>query len=285
MKRPQFILHGGSVRDVKNQSAAALEFMRDCCARAFQDLRAGAESVAVVEAAVREMEKSGLFLAGKGAHPNQLGAYELDASIMNGCDASSGAVAGVCDARYAIGLAARVRASGKAVMLSGPGARHAFADDPCWLPAQNDYFEPIALKSSAAKTSGLSTVGAAAMDVRGDCAAATATGGVIGKQAGRIGDTAVIGAGTWADFNVAISCTGQGEYFIRAAAARSVAARMRFGGQSAAPALESVIGEIGALGGVGGMIAASPEGVYWSFNSKGLKRAWIDADGAVHASY
>lgn len=270
---------------MRNQSDAAIQFMRACCTRAYRHLCEGAEAIIIVEAAVREMEESGLFLAGKGAHPNKLGAFELDASIMNGRDSSTGAVAGVTEARFAIGLAQRVRQSGRAVMLAGPGARLAFPEDACWLQPGEAYFEPMPLPGATARSSGLSTVGAAAVDANGDCASATATGGVIGKQAGRIGDTAIIGAGTWAEAGVAISCTGQGEYFIRTAAARSVAARMLFGGADAASALDLVIAEIKSLGGIGGMIAATPQKVCWSFNSAGLKRAWVDSDGAVQASY
>lgn len=282
-QRPQIILHGGAVTDRDYWNANAMEFLRDCCSRAFQRLQDGWAAARTAAFAVHEMELSGLFLAGKGACPNANGQFELDASIMSGEDVTGGGVAGVVGARCAISLADRARVAGHTLML-GYGARSAFPDDEAWLlEPPEDYFVPLDV-SEAAKKSGLSTVGAAVFDAHGNCAAATATGGVIGKMPGRVGDTAIIGAGTWADKTVAVSCTGQGEYFVRSVAAKGVASRIHYAKMSLEEATQHAIADVGAIGGLGGIVAASSGGVTWAYNTSGLKRAWVDPSGEVQLS-
>jgi isoaspartyl peptidase/L-asparaginase-like protein (Ntn-hydrolase superfamily) len=282
--KAQIIIHGGAVTDKHYQNEPAMRFLRECCARAYARLLSGEPATNTVELAVTEMEISGLFLAGKGAHPNAAGGFELDASIMDGRDASGGGVACVVGARCAIGLAQRVRTS-RTVLLVGPGVQLAFPNDPAWLlESERDYFEPLADVSNSAKASGLSTVGAAVVDSYGNCAAGTATGGIIGKLPGRVGDTPIIGAGTWADKKVAVSCTGQGEFFLRAAAARSVSARMSYASMSLEDSVGGTIVDVAALGGIGGIVAASRDRVAWQHNANGLKRAWVDEVGEIQVA-
>jgi len=280
----KIILHGGAVTDLTRNNAEALDFLESCCRLASKRLEDGASAVSVVRFAVHEMEVSGLFLAGKGAHPNQSGDYELDASIMNGSDGTGAGVACVTGAQCAIDLAERARTETKTALLVGAGVRKAFPQDESWLDQPHDYFRPLEDVSAHAKSTGLSTVGAAIVDVFGNCAAGTATGGVIGKIPGRVGDTPIVGAGTWADKHIAVSCTGQGEFFIRAAAAKNVAARVEYGGAPLSEAVHETINDVGALGGLGGIIAASAEGVFWGGNTPGLKRAWVDSEGTVRVS-
>ncbi|MGA0607251.1 isoaspartyl peptidase/L-asparaginase [Phenylobacterium sp. VNQ135] len=284
LHRPQLILHGGAVADPDWSNPEALAYLAECCELTWGKLLAGESAVRAAQLAVRHLEMSGRFLAGKGAHPNRLGTFELDASIMDGATASGAGVASVTQARAAIDLAERTRCQTTCTLLVGSGVRIAFPDDPAWLDEGEEYFAPLPDYSIAAQKSGLGTVGAAVVDQDGRCAAATATGGVMGKVPGRVGDTAVLGAGTWATEKAAISCTGQGEYFVRVGAAKAVADRLAWLGEDAEEALRHTIDSVSRLGGLGGIIAATPVGVAWASNTAGLKRAWIDNDGVLQAA-
>ncbi|MEO1405687.1 MAG: isoaspartyl peptidase/L-asparaginase, partial [Pseudomonadota bacterium] len=141
-------------------------------------------------------------------------------------------------------------------------------------------YDPAVKDPLPANAAGHGTVGAVVLDANGRLAAATSTGGLLNKTPGRVGDSPIIGAGTWADQSVAVSCTGHGEYFLRTAAAASVAARVKYGGETVSSAAEAVIGEVGDLGGFGGLIAVGADGtISLPFNSKGMKRAAANADG------
>ncbi len=249
-------------------------------------LQAGQSALDTVEQLVRSMEASGLYVAGKGSHPNSAGYVELDAAIMCGETRRAGAVAAIRDVVHPIAAARRVMEATPHVLLTGNGAT-LFALKQ-GLEAVGDpsrYYQPISRTSASPPTipAGANpkelqhgTVGVAALDVHGHLAAATSTGGVFGKLEGRVGDSPIIGAGTWADDLVAVSCTGKGEYFMRVAAAHQISARLRYRGQSLESAVHEVLQEVRELGGEGGVIAVSKSGeMVLAFNTAGMKRAAV----------
>jgi L-asparaginase/beta-aspartyl-peptidase (threonine type) len=150
-----------------------------------------------------------------------------------------------------------------------------------FTPNPSDYYRPIFSSTELATASSLSfgTVGAAAIDETGLCSAATATAGVLNKRVGRVGDTAILGAGTWAGSELAVSCTGQGEYFLRRAAAAQVEMRANWLPQTVDEACRRTLDDVGAIGGKGGLVAAHVGGVSSAFNTAGFKRAWISREG------
>ncbi len=258
-------------------------------------LAAGGHSLDAVEAAVVVLEDSPHFNAGHGAVFTHDGINELDASIMHGPTRRAGAVAGVRHVRNPVGLARAVMERSDHVLLIGAGAeafaRHVGADfvdadyfrtETRWQQLQEAIASEAAGQASAqGRAIHYGTVGAVALDRHGHLAAATSTGGMTNKRWGRVGDSPLIGAGTWADTRVAVSATGWGEYFIRAAVAHDIAARIAYGGNSLAEAAAAVIDvEVPRLGGDGGVIAIDAEGHFsLAFNTDGMYRGWIDADG------
>lgn len=264
-------------------------------------LSAGGPSLDAVVAAVSVMEDSPLFNAGRGAVFTHDGHHELDASIMDGRSRSAGAVAAVTTVRNPIRAALAVMRQSPHVMLVGAGA-DAFAKERGLAIVDASYFrterrwqqlqaaiagDRIQLdhdggpRGSQAKDGRHGTVGAVALDRSGDLAAATSTGGVTNKRWGRVGDSPIIGAGTWADNrSVAVSATGTGETFIRTAAAANVAARVRHAGESPAEAAEHVLEEIASIGGEGGLIVVDAAGRHaMKFNTAVMFRGTIGADG------
>lgn len=289
-------IHGGAGVAAGHDYAEPAAFMAEILARAGEQLRAGASALDLVVDLVAAMEESGLFTAGKGSSPNRAGEVELDASLMTGHDRGAGAVAAVRDVVNPVRLARAVLERTAHVMLAGRGAE-AFAEREGFArvaDARAYYRAAVArtrrhtsaVASGADATGGgeprtHGTVGAVALDRLARLAAATSTGGTLDKLAGRVGDTALIGAATWADERVAVSCTGHGEYFIRAAVAHDVAARMAYRGDALEVAARAAIDSVCALGGDGGLIAVDRDGnVAMPFNSGGMKRGVVRLHGA-----
>lgn len=250
-------------------------------------LSAGGSALDAVEAAVACLEDAPEFNAGRGAVFTADGTIELDAAIMDGSERRAGAVARVTRTRHPVSLARAVMANTPHVMLAGVGA-DAFAlttgleqVDPAWFrtPERARQFAEAGTTFDRAMKYG--TVGAVACDTRGHVAAATSTGGVTGKHWGRIGDSPLIGAGTYADDRAAaVSATGSGEDFIRLGVAHEICARVRLLGEGVADAARTVIAEVGAVGGAGGVIALSRGGAAtWAFNTSGMYRGSV-ASGA-----
>ncbi|QBM77289.1 isoaspartyl peptidase/L-asparaginase [Sphingomonas sp. AAP5] len=289
------ILHGGAgqmTRDTVSQAQA--EGARAALGRALDAgaavLAADGAALDAVEAAVRVLEDDPHFNSGRGAALTHAGVAELDAAIMDGRNRNAGAVAGVTATRNPVSLARAVMANSPHVLLSGAGA-DAFSVEQGCEPATQDWLvlpERRAQLDEMLEGGGAfdvdmkyGTVGAVACDVHGHVAAATSTGGVTGKRWGRIGDSPLIGAGTYADDRAgAVSCTGSGEFFIRANVAHEICARVRLAGETLEAAVETVLAEVTALGGTGGIIVAGPKGeALWRFSTPGMYRARLDSAG------
>jgi L-asparaginase/beta-aspartyl-peptidase (threonine type) len=257
--------------------------MRELTEHARERLAAGARALDVVEFTVAEMESSGLYVAGRGSAPNSAGHVELDASIMDGPVSAAGAVASIRDIVNPISVARRVMEATPHVMLAGSGALE-FALAQGFDEVENPgkyYMLPIGVTEEDIEAQTHGTVGAVALDNNGELAAATSTGGTLGKLHGRVGDTPIIGAGTWADSDVAVSCTGIGEYFIRTGAALAVAYKAK-AGTALGQAIDEVLADIKHLGGDGGIIAVSSLGeIEMRYNTDGMKRASVDHSGNV----
>jgi beta-aspartyl-peptidase (threonine type) len=263
-----------------------------------QVLRAGyavlerdGSSLDAVEAAIKILEDNPLFNAGKGAVFTHEGTNELDAAIMDGKTLKAGAVAGLKHIRNPISLARMVMEKSPHVMMAGEGAE-AFAKtmgmtlvDPKYFYTDGRWRE---LEKAKAKTpvdgDHHGTVGAVALDKAGNLAAGTSTGGTTNKKFGRIGDSPIIGAGTYADNRTcAVSCTGDGEFFIRAVVAHTVAALMEYQNTSLEGAAASALNKAKQLGGDGGLIAIDKRGNFATpFNTSGMYRGTIDSTGKVH---
>jgi beta-aspartyl-peptidase (threonine type) len=257
-------------------------------------LEKGGSSLDAVVAAVKILEDSPLFNAGKGAVFNHAGINELDAAIMDGATQKAGAVAGVRHVRNPIELARMVMERTPHVLLAGEGAEE-FALEQGMPLVPGSYFftqrrwQQLEDAQKAERTASLSedigyfgTVGAVARDRDGNLAAATSTGGMTNKRWGRIGDSPIIGAGTYADnATCAVSATGSGEYFIRAVVAHEICARVRLSGVSAAEAARDVVhGKLQALGGDGGVIVVDAKGALsLEFNTEGMFRGARDSAG------
>ena len=254
-------------------------------------LAGGGGAVDAVEAAVRVLEDDPHFNAGRGATLTHAGGIEHDAAIMDGRTRAAGAVAGTSTTRHPVSLARAVMTDSPHVFLAGAGA-DAFSVDrgleqaaPDWFatPERRRQWEELMASGGDAFDVDMKygTVGAVARDVHGHLAAATSTGGVTGKRWGRIGDSPVIGAGTFADDRAcAVSCTGSGEYFLRVGVGHEIAARVRLAGASITDAAQGVMAEVKALGGVGGVIVVDAAGdPVWHLTTPGMNRGLATSDG------
>lgn len=278
------IAHGGPEHE-----AAARAGLSEALDAGAAILGEGGSAVDAVEAAARLLEENTCFNAGRGSVLTEQGEVELDAAIMDGRDRQAGAVSGIKTTRAPISLARRLMEHGPHVFLAGDAAdRFAAAagieqveNDFFILPERRRQLEEALAAGSAADPIKYGTIGAVAVDVHGNVAAATSTGGITAKRWGRVGDSPLIGAGTYADNRAAaVSGTGSGEYFIRAVAAHELAARMRIGGATLQQALDGVLADIEALGGKGGLIAVAPNGeAAWGFTTPAMYRGMADADG------
>lgn len=281
-------LHGGAGAKPGRSYDREIAHMKGLVEEARDALGAGATALDVATRTVVALEASGLYVAGRGASPNLAGEYELDACIMDGLSGKAGSVAALQGFKSPITAARAVMERTPHVMLAGSGAglfaaEHGLEaiDDPKAWFTHAGQFEANHAPGALAH----GTVGCVVRDGEGRLAAATSTAGVFNKMPGRVGDSPIPAAGAWADGNVAVSCTGQGEYFIRLAAAAQIGFRMRFAGQSLEEASKAVIGELAALGGDGGLIAVGADGsVATPFHSQGLKRATLTPDGTISAA-
>jgi len=276
-------LHGGAGAVAGRDYALTEAHLRDLAGECRKRLIAAGAALDVVEYAVIEMEASGLYVAGKGSAPNTAGYVELDASIMHGATREAGAVAAIVGVVSPISVARSVMESTPHVMLAGNGAL-AFARENGFEEVADPgtyYTLPVGVKREELTVQKHGTVGAVALDTAGRLAAATSTGGTFGKLEGRVGDTPLIGAATWADDDIAISCTGTGEHIIRAGGAISIACKVRAGATPAAAAGE-MLAEVARLGGDAGVIVVTRTGdITMPYNSAGMKRAAVSSTEAL----
>jgi beta-aspartyl-peptidase (threonine type) len=306
----RFVIHGGAGTILKGQMMPEREkqyrtMLTEALVTGYEVLKKGGPGLDAVEAAIRIMEDSPLFNAGKGAVFTSAGTNELDASIMDGKTLKAGAVAGLKHIKNPISLARLVMEKSKHVMMVGDGAE-AFAKEQGIELVDQSYFyteerwkglqrekaaeeeknkAPKDKKQEKEHADLLSheygTVGAVALDKDGNLAAGTSTGGISNKKFGRVGDSPIIGAGTYANNRTCgISATGDGEYFIRSVVAHDISALMEYRGLSLKAAADAVIDKVDKLGGKGGVIAIDKDGnIAYAFSSAGMYRGRIGADG------
>ena len=285
-------IHGGAGTLPREEMSAEAERryregLEEAIGAGYSILQGGGSSMDAVTRAVVLLEDNPLFNAGRGAVFTLDGRNELDASIMDGHTLRAGAVCGLTRIRNPVELARAVMEKSEHVMLAGAGAEEFAASQGFSFVEQSYFHTPERwqqlqrIRSGDGGISGhtishVGTVGAVALDTQGRLAAATSTGGMTGKRFQRIGDSPIIGAGTYADDRCcAVSATGHGEVFIRAAVAHDICARMRFGGRGVGQAVQEVVlEELPALRGEGGVIAIDARGeIAMEFNSEGMFRA------------
>ncbi|WP_121354642.1 isoaspartyl peptidase/L-asparaginase family protein [Flavisolibacter nicotianae] len=304
-------IHGGAGTILKSKMTAALEkaykeALRLSLQKGYDVLTAGGTSLDAVETAVRELEDCPLYNAGKGAVFTADGRNEMDASIMSGKDLAAGAIAGVTCLKNPVTAARAVMEKSDHVMLIGSGAE-AFArlhgiemvapdyyftrerweallkireEDPDRTDLDHGSSKSYRKKKKEEK---FGTVGAVALDREGNLAAATSTGGMTNKKWGRVGDSPVIGAGTYANRLCAVSCTGWGEYFLRLCVAKTVADLMEYKGYSLLRAAnEAILKKLPEIGGDGGLVAVDAQGaVALPFNTEGMYRGYVKNNGKI----
>lgn len=295
------VIHGGAGVDPglsKEQQQEFHKALSQALLKGYELWKQGRDSVSVVEACVCSLEDCPLFNAGKGAVFTHDGKNELDAAIMDGCNRKAGAVAAVTTIKNPITAAVAVMNRSPHVMLIGSGAERFAAQqgveivDPKYFWTEKRWQDlQKKLKPEVDKSSYISpdhkygTVGAVALDQQGNLAAGTSTGGITNKLWGRVGDSPIIGAGTFADNeSCAVSCTGEGEWFIRYNIAGDVAARMKYLHLPVAKAANAIVNSVLGPGhGEGGLIALDKQGNFaMPFNCEGMYRGYVDTDGQPH---
>ncbi len=302
-----FVIHGGAgvIRKGSLTPEREKEYrakLEEALLAGYKALQAGKTSLYAVEIAIRILEDSPLFNAGKGAVFTADGKNELDSSIMDGKTLAAGAAAGLHHVKNPITLARAIMERSPHVMMTGEGAEKFakeqnielvdekyFWTQPRWdalqriLKEEKEKAAPEKKVSLAAEepANKFGTVGAIALDKDGNLAAGTSTGGMTNKKYGRVGDAPIIGAGTYANNDTcAVSATGWGEFFIRLGVARDISAMMEYRALPVQQAADAVMGKVGKLGGDGGVIAMDKFGnIGISFNSEGMYRAYINSDG------
>ncbi|QDZ08398.1 isoaspartyl peptidase/L-asparaginase [Sphingomonas panacisoli] len=293
--RWSLVIHGGAGAIARSQTRPETDAGLRAALNAALDagsaiLSGGGTSLDAVEAAVRVLEDDPHFNAGRGSAFTYEGANELDAAIMNGADLRAGSIAGVTATKNPVTLARAVMEESDHVLLGREGAdtfsrEHGLEQaDAEWfgVPERRRQLEELLANGGKFDVDmKYGTVGAVALDQAGHIAAATSTGGVTGKRWGRIGDSPLIGAGTYADDRgAAVSCTGAGEFFIRESVAFQINARVRFVGETLKVAADTVMAEVKALGGTGGVIVTDAQGgAAWSFTTASLYRGRVTAAG------
>lgn len=303
-KKYVMVVHGGAGTITKEMMSAEKEKqyktkLTEALQAGYSEIKSGKSSVDAITAAIVILEDSPLFNAGKGSVFTHDGTNEMDASVMVGNTKSAGAVAGVRTIKNPIKAAVAVMEKSSHVMLSGNGAE-AFAKEQKLETADAEYFwtkdrwdalqKAVKKEKNREVISGLhenhdekfGTVGAVAVDKNRIIAAGTSTGGMTNKKYGRIGDSPVIGAGTYANSQVGISGTGWGEFFIRSTAARTVAAKMEYQNKDIVTAGQETVEEIEKLGGDGGLIALDKDGnIAMPFNTSGMYRGAVTENGEI----
>lgn len=301
MKKFSIAIHGGAGTLVKGLMTPELELqykqaLSEALATGYQVLNDNGCALDAVEVAVKKLEDTPLFNAGKGSVFTHKGTHEMDAAIMDGSNLKGGAVSLITGIKNPITLARDVMEKSEHVFLAGEGAMQ-FAKQNSYEILPPDYFydeirykqwqgikdsDTFQLDHSVKKDGKFGTVGAVACDSNGNLAAATSTGGMTNKKWGRVGDSPMIGAGTYANNNTcAVSCTGSGEYFIRGVVAYDVSCLMEYKGLSLAEAAHEVIQKrVLNIGGDGGLIAVDKDGnIALPFNTEGMYRAFQSSNG------
>jgi beta-aspartyl-peptidase (threonine type) len=292
-KRFAIALHGGAGKSPDGETTAALKSLGEALDIGVKVLADGGRSLDAVERVIRFLEDDPLFNAGKGAVFNAAGGHELDASIMDGRTKACGAVAAVKTARHPISLARLVMEKTRHVLLTSDGAEK-FADEQKVERVENSWFDTDKQRaawkkaqgaeankqSRAAAPSHYGTVGCVCLDTHGNLAAGTSTGGLTNKKFGRVGDSPIVGAGTYADnATCAVSCTGIGEQFIRHAASYDISARLAYLKQPLNEAVSDVLRKR-LKEGDGGIIAVGADGtIVMDFTTAGMARAAADSSG------
>lgn len=276
-------MHGGAGPVAGRDYSVVEDHLRELTEEGKARLEAGDAALDVVEYAVADMESSGLCVAGRGSAPNTAGYVELDASIMDGATRSAGAVAAIVGVVNPVSVARRIMQETPHVMLTGRGALAFAREQGLEEVADPDsyYVLPVGVYEDEIYEQKHGTIGAVALDKSGGLAAATSTGGIFGKLEGRVGDSPMIGAGTWADDDIGISCTGTGEHIIRAGGAISIACKVK-AGATAETAIDEMLAEVRRLGGDAGIIVVTRDGkIAMAYNSDGMKRASVSSGEEV----
>lgn len=306
-----FVIHGGAgtierSRMTPEREKAYRDKLTEALLAGFKVLKDGGASLDAVVAAIRLMEDSPLFNAGKGAVFTNAGTNELDSSIMDGKTLKAGAVAGLKRIKNPILLARLVMEQSPHVMMVGEGAE-AFAVqkgvelvDPKYFYTEERWQQlqkqkeaeqapppkrsKLEREQSPFEDHKFGTVGAVALDRAGNLGAGTSTGGISNKRFGRVGDSPIIGAGTYANNETcAVSCTGDGEYYIRSVVAHDISAMMQYGGKTVEHAAAAALEKVGKIGGTGGLIAIDRAGNFTTpFSTSGMYRGWVGAEGQTH---